>query len=429
MPIFVAQSLGIFNDHFFKNSLIILITFQSVSVLGLDPTQVVVFGSALFVLPFFLFSTLAGQLADKFEKAYLMRRFKLIEIFVMCLAGIGFLFGRYEFLLLVLFMMGMQSTFFNPPKLSILPQHLKAQDLMTGNALIETGVFLSILGGSISGVFIRLEGYGVKFVVISLVLISCAGWLASWFIPKAKVAAPSLELKIFSVQPIKDIFKECFRHKRIFTSILGLSWFWLLGAVVMMLLPSFTKEVVMGEDIVFTFFLALFSIGIGLGSLLCGKFSKGGTGMPLAFFGALGITIFSVDLYLIGSSTAIGSLQNPAPIALFFESFSGIRICVDLFLLAVSGGFYSVPITTLIQREAPEKNRARIIAGNNIINAIYATSASVIVMLLLNLNFSIPEIFMSVGLLNLANLFVLYRLQPQLWQKKMEAGRDLHSSI
>jgi 1-acyl-sn-glycerol-3-phosphate acyltransferase len=400
-PLFFTQFLGAFNDNLFKNALVILVTFRAVTVAGLPPEQMVALSGALFILPFFLFSATAGQLADKYDKATLIRWTKNAEIAVM-LAGAGaFLSGNVPVLLAILFLMGLQSTFFGPLKYSVLPQHLPDEELVTGNALVEMGTYLAILGGTIAGGVLIARDGGELVVAAGVVLMALLGRAAAQGIPAAPPASPDLKLRWDPIFPTLELIRLCRRDRASWLSILGISWFWAFGALFLSLFPTWTEGTLSGNEQLATLFLALFSVGIGVGSMLCERFSRERLELGLVPIGAFGMSVFTLDLAWIGQPWP--ATAEPMGLTAFLATFAGVRIAADLLLLAISGGFMIVPLYTLIQQRAADSERSRIIAGNNIINSALMVGASVALMGLYAAGLTPPQIM---GLLAAVNVLV-----------------------
>lgn len=405
-PMFWTQFLGAFNDNFFKNALVILITFRSVHLLGVPPEQMVAFSAALFMLPYFLFSAAAGKLADKYDKARLIRGTKVMEIVVMGFGAAGFLLGSPLMLLVVLFFMGMQSTLFGPVKYAILPQQLSDEELVGGNALIEMGTYLAILVGTICGGLLVNLPSGDAIVAAGVVLAAIAGLVASLRIPPAPSDDPELSLGGTALLPDLALFRMLTAYRPIWLAILGITWFWTMGALFLSLFPSWTKDVLGGDESVATLFLALFSVGIGIGSLLCDRLSRERVELGLVPIGALGMTVFCFDLWWVGHPwpapdvpyTAWGILQT----------FSGLRIAVDLLGLSMFGGFLIVPLYSFVQWRSKPEERAQIIAGNNIVNAFGITGGSLALMAAFSLGFDAVDVLLGIGVANVLVAVVMY---------------------
>jgi 1-acyl-sn-glycerol-3-phosphate acyltransferase len=411
LPFFITQFLGAFNDNVFKNALVIFVTFQAAGLTDAGVNTLINTAAGLFILPFFLFSAFAGQLADKFEKSQIIRRIKLAEIGIMLLAGLGFFVQHTGFLIAVLFIMGTQSAFFGPVKYSILPQHLKESELVGGNALVEMGTFLAILVGTIvGGILAGLGEPGRGWVSAVVLLVAVFGWVSSRRIPKARAPAPDLELSLNPVSLTVRVLRYTCENRVVFRSVLGISWFWFYGALFLAQLPNYTKTVLGGDAQVVTLLLATFSIGIGLGSLLCERMSGRKVEIGLVPFGAVGLTVFAFDL-------AFASPERPAEtaagIGAFLDQPGSARILLDLTLMAIFGGFYSVPLYALVQQRTRAENRARVIAGNNILNALFMVVSALFAIGMLNAGVTIPNLFLAVGLMNVAVAVYIFKLVPE----------------
>ena len=412
-PIFFTQLLGAFNDNFFKNALVILITFKSAQLWGLSSEQLVVLAGGIFILPFFLFSATAGQLADRYEKAYLIVGVKIFEIGIMGAAAYGFLTNHVSFLMLALFLMGFHSTLFGPVKYSYLPQLLKEEsELVAANALFQMGTFLAILVGTIAGGLAISAANGPMITSVLALAFAAAGLGFSFYVLPTRQRQESLNIEWNPVTPTVRVFRETLKRREVYLSILGISWFWFYGAAMLSLFPPFGKNVLHGNEHVVTCFLALFSVGIGIGSMQCKRLSGDKLELGLVPFGSLGLTVFAVDLYF-ASPTAPPASGELASLTSFLFAQSGWRIALDLFLMAFFGGLYIVPLMTLIQQRSDKAFLSRIIASNNILNALAMVLASVLLMVLLGAGVSIPQIFLVVGVLNLAVAVYIYRLMPE----------------
>ena len=408
-PLFLTQFLGAFNDNFLKNAIVILITYRAVTVAGVPPAQMVAAAGGIFILPFFLFSATAGQLADKMEKSLLIRWVKIIEIGIMLMAGIGFVLEIYELLLVALFFMGLHSTFFGPIKYSILPQHLATDELVGGNALIESGTFLAILMGTIAGGVLILEPSGAWIVSIALTVVAAAGLWTSLPIPQAPAVDPGLTVQWNPIPPTIEIIALTRKTRSVFLSILGISWFWFFGGAMLSLFPPFCKDVLGSEPSLVTLFLSIFSVGIGLGSLLCERLSRRQLELGLVPLGSIGISVFTADLFFAGipsSSQGMGVLD-------FLRDPAGIRIVADLLLLSIFSGFFIVPLYTLMQERSEMSHRSRIIAGNNILNALFMVVSSVMLMGLMHFGFTVAQIFLILAVLNGVVAVYIYTLLPE----------------
>lgn len=412
-PLFWTQFLGAFNDNFLKNALVILITFQTGKVAGIPSDQMVAVAGGIFILPFFLFSATSGQLADKFDKIQIIRWVKLAEIGIMLLASAGFVLHRYELLLFVLFLMGLHSTIFGPVKYSILPQHLEESELVGGNALIEAATFLAILLGTIGGgVLISVSKIGPALVSVGLVAVAVAGYWVSRLVPSAPPLAPALKIDWNPWRPTAEVLRSIRGNRAIFLSILGISWFWLLGAAILSLLPPYCKDVLHTDQSGVTLFLALFSIGVGVGSLLCERLSRDQLELGLVPLGSIGLSLFVLDLFFVGTPEIVQPGEKASALQILANP-SGLRIVLDLLLLSVFSGFFIVPLYTLVQERAEASQRSRVIAANNILNAFFMVVGSVLLVLFMKIGLTIPQIFLALALMNGVIAVYIYSLLPE----------------
>lgn len=409
-PFFLTQALGAFNDNVFKNALIILIAFK---ISGLTSAQVDFYSNlaaGLFILPFFLLSASAGQWAEKYEKARSIRIIKAAEIGLMLLAALGFWLGSLPFLLGVLFLMGAQSAAFGPLKYSILPQALQPEELVGGNALIEAGTFLAILLGTLAGGWLMGLDGGVMLVSAALVVLAVAGWLAARGIPAAPATAPGLRINWNPVSETWRSVRFLRGHRAVLNSVLGVSWFWFFGSVFLAQLPNYTRLYLSGDQSVAPLVLMLFALGIGAGSLLCEVFSRRTVEIGLVPLGALGMTVFGIDLYLarpeMAAVTGLDWRQ-------FLAAPGNLRICIDLLAVGVSGGFFTVPLFALIQQRSPREHLSRVIAANNILNAAFMVAAAILAIVLLQLGFNIPQLLLGTAILNALVAIYIFTLVPE----------------
>ncbi|MCK5432026.1 MAG: MFS transporter, partial [Gammaproteobacteria bacterium] len=345
LPIFCTQFLGALNDNVFKNAIVILIAFSLADKMGANGSILVIIAAGIFILPFFLFSATAGQFADKYEKSMLIRRVKIAEIIIMCMASVGFYFMSVSILLTVLFFMGTQSTLFGPLKYSILPQHLLEDELLGGNGMIQMGTYMAILLGTIvGGVLISMnsnEGWanGGLYVSIVIVFLATAGWVASRSIPEAAAPEPMLRINWNFITETCRIIKYSREDRTVFWSIIGISWFWFYGATFLSLVPTYTRDVLSADERIATLMLTAFSIGIGTGSLLCEKLSHKQINLGLVPIGAIGLTIFAADLSLISLPDIKLSEGNMILTAdMFLQYFSHWHVLIDLSMIGLSGG-------------------------------------------------------------------------------------------
>lgn len=410
-PLFWTQFFGAFNDNVFKNALVIVIAYRSMTVLGLHSELLVVACAGVFIAPFFLFSATAGQLADAVAKPRLIRWVKVAEIFVMCLATVGFVTDSLAVLLIVLFLMGLQSSFFGPAKYAILPELLERRELVGGNALVETGTFLAILLGTIvGGLFAATGGWPLALGAV-VVGLAGAGLLVSLWIPELPAAVPWLRIDPEPFRPTLRILAVTRRKRDVFLAVLGISWFWMLGASFLSVLPNFGKDVLRGSEEVVTLFLTMFCIGIAAGSLGCERLSRRRLELGLVPLGSIGISVFALDL-AYSASVFEPAVQMVGPSA-FLTLAGAKRIAVDLFLIAVFSGFYTVPLYTLVQQGSDDAERSRVIAGNNILNAALMVLSSIMLVVLLKSGVGIPGIFFVLAVLNIGVAAYIYLLLPE----------------
>ena len=411
LPFFLTQSLGAFNDNVFRNATLALIAFQ----MGLDHAQVTLYSNlapALFILPFFLFSATAGQIAEKFEKTRLIRFVKLFEIAAMTVAAWGFAAHHAGLLLVVLFLMGMHSTMFGPIKYSILPQALHPEELVGGNGLVETGTALAILFGMMLGMgLMGVPERGPMLASIAVLTIALVGYAASRAIPLAPATAPELQ---FNPNPFSETWrtlKLCTKQRAVFNSVLGISWFWFFGTALTAQLPNYAIDQLGGGLSLNLLALGLFSVGTGVGSLLCEKLSGRSVEIGLVPMGAFGISAFAIDLYFARPGLApVGGLG----IAAFVQAHGSLRIMLDLALIGVFGGFYLVQLFALVQNRTPRNELSRVIAGNNILNAVFIVVAAVFGIAVQRfLHWSIPQLFLALGILNAIVAIYIFTLVPE----------------
>jgi len=409
-PFFWTQALGAFNNNVFKNALVIMVAFQAVQLTADQVNLYVNLAAGLFILPFFLFSATAGQIAEKFDKATLIRRVKLLEIGIMLLAAVGFWLDSVPFLMTVLFLMGTQATLFGPVKYSILPQHLRDHELVGGNGLVEMGTFVAILLGTMAGGWLIAVSGGKAWVAGAVVLLATCGYAASRFIPYAPASAPDLRINWNPVTETWRNFQFMKTNRTVFLSVLGISWFWLYGATFLAQLPTYTKQYLGGDESVVTLMLTVFSLGVGAGSLLCERMSGRKVEMGLVPFGAIGLTLFGLDLYFANpdAATVTGLSWRE-----FLDVPGNGRVALDLLMTGVFGGFYIVPLYALIQSRSAPSHRSRIIAGNNILNALFMVVSAVVSIMLLNAGLSVPELLLTVALMNAAVAVFIFGLLPE----------------
>jgi len=411
LPFYITQFLGALNDNIFKNALLIIIAYQASIWTSVKPALLTNICAGLFILPFFLFSAMAGQLADKYEKSKLIRIVKIVEILIMILATIGLVLHQLYFLLFVLFMLGTQATYFGPVKYSLLPQVLSDDELLGGNGLVQMGTFVAILVGTIiGGVLASFQQHMVIAVSSAILFVALAGFTSSCFIPKASPNDATLKI---NWEPISQIYKNVVfatDNKTVFFAIIANAWFWFFGAVVLTQIPVYVESYLGGQDHVTTLLLTVFSIGIGLGSLLCDKLSGHQVEMGLVPLGALGISIFSIALYFSHPYAYHGELMS---MMAFLHLVSSWCVLLSSVTLGIFAGIYVVPLFALIQQRSMPAHRSRIIAANNIIGAFFMVIAALYAIALLHFNFTIPQIFLSLALVNVIVVGVIFCFIPE----------------
>jgi acyl-[acyl-carrier-protein]-phospholipid O-acyltransferase/long-chain-fatty-acid--[acyl-carrier-protein] ligase len=404
-PLFWAQFTGSMNDNLLKNAYVILIAYREAQSSGASEIIVTV-AAATFILPYFLLSAAAGELADKYSKSWLLQRVKLTEIGVVALGGLSFALDNIPLQLFVLFLLGVQATFFGPVKYSVLPELLKRDELIDGNALIEAGTFLGILLGTIVGGLLILLPGGAIWTSATLIVLSLSGFGASLMLPHTKPVNPNLPVRWNMAAITWEIIGQARVKRQVWLAVLGNSWFWLVGAALLSQFPNFAKDYLQASNQVVTLFLTLNSIGIGLGSLLVSRILKGQISARLVPWSALGMGVFALDLWLNG-----GSYHPPGPLmeaAAFLGYASNWRVLADLFGLALCAGIYIVPLYVIMQAESDEKSRSRVVAANNVMNALFIIVAGLGSALMLKFGSGVPAIFLAVGILNAALAAAVY---------------------
>ncbi len=415
-PFFFTQFLGAFNDNVFKTALITLVAFHAASLSSINGATLATLLPGLFILPFFLFSATAGQIADKYEKSQIIRLVKVFEIGIMTFASAGFFLHNIWLLGAALFMMGMHSTLFGPVKYAYLPQHLKPNELIGGNGMVEMGSFIAILLGQILGAWLATLNNHELLTSLAILLIAGLGYWTSRGVPNTPAAEPSLKINWNPItETIKNV-KLIWPQQPIWVAIVAISWFWFYGATLLAQFPNLAKNVLHGDESVFILLLSVFSIGIGIGSLLCEKLSHGRLELGLVMFGALGMTIFGADLYASSANIHAGAGDALHSSMQFMASLSNWRLLVDIGLIGLFGGFYIVPLYVLIQSRVDKKVQSRIIAANNIMNAFFMVVSAGFSVWIFSQGYSIPQLFLITAALNLLVAVYLCLRQPEYWR-------------
>lgn len=409
-PFFGVQFLGAFNDNVFKNALVVMLAFQASTYSSLSADVLVNLCAGLFILPFFLFSATAGQLADRYEKSTMTRGIKLLEVVIMVIGATGFYLQSLALLLTALFLMGAQSALFGPVKYAYLPQHLRKEELVGGNGLIDAGTFLAILLGTLlGGVLVSLGPDGVFWVSAVVIAVAVTGYAVSRGVPYSPPPSPRLEINWNAAAETWRNIRFLRGNRTVFLSILGISWFWFYGALFLSQFPGYAKLVLGGAETTVTLLLAVFSVGIGLGSLLCEKLSGRQIEIGLVPFGSIGMTVFALDLW---AASPVVAASTPEVLSVLRQPGMW-RVLADLLLIGVFGGFFIVPMYALIQSRSDPAHQARVIAGNNIMNALFMVVAAGAAVLLLQAGMTIPQLFLLTGILNAAVAVYIYTLVPE----------------
>ncbi len=410
-PFFTVQALGALNDNIFKNALAALLVFKASSLYGMNTDQLVNFSAMIFILPYFLFSALVGQFADRFEKAAQIRRIKLFEVGIMVLATLGFWLDSLPLLFGVLFLLGFQSTLFGPIKYGILPQVLQRHELIGGNALVEMGTFVAILAGTIAGPLLAgIDAPWPVWVSGAALVVAVIGWVASLRIPPAPPVDPDLKINWnLATETVRNL-KFLNENRTVLHGVLGISWFWFFGATILVQVPSYSQNVLGGDASLMSFLLGLFIIGISAGSLLCEKLSGRDVEIGLVPLGSIGLTVFAVDLCFASPATPTPGLTVGA----FLGEPANWRIILDLLMIGGFGGFYIVPLYALVQARSKASHRSRVIAGNNILNALFMVVSAIFAIAMLGAaGFTIPQLFLATAILNAVVALYIYLLVPE----------------
>lgn len=415
-PFFWTQFLGAFTDNAFKQALVLMIAFRA-TMSEAETGMLIALASGLFILPYFLFSPLAGQVSDKYEKATIMRRVKVLEIGIMLLAAGGFAFADAGFewadayLIGILFLMGTQSTFFGPAKYSIIPQHLREEELMKGTALVESGTFVAILTGTIVGGILILQS--AYLVGASLVALSVAGWLSSRKIPFAAPSNPETHIRWNWIGEYRQLYRVSKQKNSVFLAIIGISWFWFLGAMVMAQLPNFVKLFVHGDESVYIFFLSLFTLSIAAGSVLTNVLSDASIELGMVPFGLFGLSLFPLDISLLDYASLDPQGLGIMAILTGDASATVYRVIFDVCGMGIAGSFFIVPLYALLQHRTAPETRSQVIAANNVAGAFFMVGSAVVVSVLYGTGFSTPQLFLILAALNLVTSILLLISHPE----------------
>ena len=408
-PFFWVSFLTSFNDNLFKQALIVAVAERGLTLAGLGPETINYVAPASLILPFVVFSGTAGQLATRYSKARTIRGVKLAEIPIMIIGAFGLLYESTPVMLGALLLTGLQSAFFGPAKYSYLPEVIDEEELVGANGLIEMGTFISVLlGGITGGILILLPGGG-QLILLACTLVAVTGFAFSFLVPMTPAADPSLKVDLDPVRPNLPILRTTLANEPVYLSILGLSWFWFYGASFLALLPPYVSTVLRADASVIVYLTALFSIGVAIGSVSCESLSKGHLELGLVPLGSIGMSVFAIDLFIIGNPGFPPNL----PWYEIPQTLVGLRLSFDFLMLAVFGGFFTVPLYTLIQQRTTDEVRARVVAGNNILNSAFIFASSIVLIGFRGAGLSIPMIYGVIAVMNLAVATYIYQLLPE----------------
>ena len=417
LPMFITQFFGALNDNVYKQALLLVITYGWINQQAADVSTLNNLAALLFILPYFIFSATAGQIADKFERSQLIRGIKVLEIVIMLIGSAGFLLGNLWLLLLALFMMGTHSTFFGPIKYAILPEILKPNELMSGNALFQSGTSIAILIGMIlGGAVISVSQGNLIWISLTVVIIAILGYLSSRFILKQQVSSPELKIDWNFFRTSFQTLKYAKSLPLIFMILLGNSWYWFYGATYLTQIPQLTQQNLHASENVVSLLLTFFSVGIGVGSLLCRRIGGSEVNIKMVPIGAIGLTLFAfyLALSLAFVPERTGVMMNVAD--MFNHGAIYYHVMLAVTLLGISGGFYIVPLYAMMQAYSPRSHRARVVAANNILNAVFMVSSAIFSIIILSvLKIDIKILFSITAVLSAGfTLWLLYRLKPML---------------
>ncbi|MFW1958455.1 MFS transporter [Acinetobacter johnsonii] len=417
LPMFITQFFGALNDNVYKQALLLVITYGWINQQATDVSTLNNLAALLFILPYFIFSATAGQIADKFERSQLIRGIKVLEIVIMLIGSAGFLLGNLWLLLLALFMMGTHSTFFGPIKYAILPEILKPNELMSGNALFQSGTSIAILIGMIlGGAVISVSQGNLIWISLTVVIIAILGYLSSRFILKQQVSSPDLKIDWNFFRTSFQTLQYAKSLPLIFMILLGNSWYWFYGATYLTQIPQLTQQNLHASENVVSLLLTFFSVGIGVGSLLCRRIGGSEVNIKMVPIGAIGLTLFAfyLALSLAFVPERTGAMMNVAD--MFNHGAIYYHVMLAVTLLGVSGGFYIVPLYAMMQAYSPRSHRARVVAANNILNAVFMVSSAIFSIIILSiLKIDIKILFSITAVLSAGfTLWLLYRLKPML---------------
>jgi acyl-[acyl-carrier-protein]-phospholipid O-acyltransferase/long-chain-fatty-acid--[acyl-carrier-protein] ligase len=407
-PLFWCQFFAAFNDNFLKTALIFVILFHPATA---DPEALITFASAVFIAPYFLLSALGGELADRYDKARVAQRLKFVEIFVAALAAWGYVRASLPLLFVALFGFGILAALFGPIKYGILPDHLRREQLPAGNALVEGATFVAILLGTIAGGLAARDGGDAGLFAALVMSFAIACWMAALFIPATGESAPHLKVAINIAASTAMMVRHLRSDTRLWWGAMVTSWFWLIGIVVLSLLPSLIKTLIGGNEYTVTAYLAVFSIAVGVGSGLAAAIARGRIVLKTTLVGAVLLGGFALDLGVATlDATPATSPQGPGVV---FASAIGIRVAADLCGLAIAGGLFIVPAFAAMQAWSGADYRARTIAAANVLNAAFMTGGTIIVALMQKYGATLPMLFLFIGAATLLVALAIWKTMPK----------------
>lgn len=426
-PMFVTQFFGALNDNVYKQSLLLVITYGLINQQSASVSTLNNLAALLFILPYFIFSATAGQIADKYERSQLVRGIKILEIVIMLIGSAGFLLGHLWLLLTALFLMGVHSTFFGPIKYAILPEILRPNELMSGNALFQSGTSIAILIGMIlGGAVISASDGNLFWISLTVVTIAVLGYISSRFVLKQNVTSPDIKIDWNFFRTSFQTLKYAKSLPIIFMILLGNSWYWFYGATYLTQIPQLTQQNLHASENVVSLLLTFFSVGIGVGSLLCRKIGGTEVNLKMVPVGAIGLTVFA---FYLAASLAFVPEHSGKVLGLkdvFTQGWSYYHVMLAVTLLGISGGFYIVPLYAMMQAFSPRSHRARVVAANNILNAVFMVSSAIFSIIILSIfKIDIKILFSITAILSaIFTTWLLFRLKPMLAAQQKEALED-----
>lgn len=412
LPLFITQFCGALNDNIFKNALAIYVTYVFSKQKGMDALVYVNIIAAAFVIPYFFLSATAGLLADRFEKSQIIRWIKLSEIAFALLAAFFFYWDHIEGLIFVLFLFGLHSTFFGPVKFSIIPDHMKENEFVGANALIEMGTFSAILLGTMFAGLATLQSHGTVLIVSAMMIVAIGGWYSSTRIPQSRIGDPKLQVGWNIFQHSWDVWNYLMPRKMLLRAVMGISWFWFVGAVLLTQLAIFAERVIHGNEQVLTLLLTIFSLGIGAGSLYCHRLVKGQVDPTFVPLACLGISLFGFDLSFAANNLSFHG-EELISLKRFLNNWQSWRLLFDMACISICAGIFIVPLYAFIQSRSTEQHRSRVLAANNIMNSIFMIAAAIFAGGLGALGFSTIDTYFAIAAINLIVAAYISKLLPK----------------